>query len=231
MPAFTQCILSSTKPSGKEQNVLKPNGPEWQIVAACVTWMHRACVTSCFKQNTLLTWYCGLYQCFRSQSHKIIWKIQKRYINCGSNVSVCVCVSEKTQCIDIVSVQALTCAPLSAHCLMSFCRGHRQGNGRATALLASLFCLLSKHTVQQRFTLSFSCSTQCTFYYRYARARCRGDGMLRHFTESKTTKTTMPRLQWSYEILSGCNYVNRQIFSCYLLVTKQKLSHFTVSQR
>lgn len=55
------------------------------------------------------------------------------------------------------------------------------------------------------------------FYYRYA--HCLSDGRLRPFffllrakEEKQTTKTTTVRLQWSYEILSGTNYVNRQHF-------------------
>lgn len=44
------------------------------------------------ERNTVLTWYCGLYQCFRSQSHKIIWKTEERHISCQPDL-ITACVS------------------------------------------------------------------------------------------------------------------------------------------
>lgn len=40
--------------------------------------------------STVLTWYCGLYQCFRSQSHRIIWNTKNKTSNVSWMQTLCI---------------------------------------------------------------------------------------------------------------------------------------------
>lgn len=127
--------FAKPKISEKELNVLRVieirDHSIWKdLYYLCDTRMIRAHVPLHYKntqaeRNTILTWYCGLYQCFKSQSHKIIWKTQGRHIKCQSNVIIVyvhnreykMCLHRKSTGFDLCSTFKHT---------ITFQRGHWQ---------------------------------------------------------------------------------------------------------
>lgn len=67
-------------------------------VCLCVVLVLTQACTQTHKRERRLTWYCGLYQCFRSQSHKIICKTQRHTQQKGSvNWCFTTCKIQNTQ--------------------------------------------------------------------------------------------------------------------------------------
>lgn len=160
--------------------------------------------------NTALTWYCGLYQCFRSQSHKIIWKIQDRHIKCHSNgVFVYVFVHNTEYRVYFAWKEHKNvglCCTFQHTALWLF----SEGTGRSetsSQLLVYSACYLN---TQYGYVAPHDALSTTGMHTALVTAVW---GLsLRAKEEKQTTKTTIVRLQWSYEILSDNNYVNRQHF-------------------
>lgn len=163
-----------------------------------------------------LTWYCGLYQCFRSQSHKIIWKTQERHISYQSCIVIIfVCVHNREY-------------EMHLHRKFDLCSSFRtiphdfsvRGTSRSVTewqnfLLVDSACSLNtwcSNSLHWEFPAPHDALSTTGMRMHAALATADRGLSLKAKEEKQTTKTTMVRRQWNCEILSGSNYVNQLHF-------------------
>lgn len=72
-----RALLNLGSVRGVEENAGRLYLAERACLHVCVVFVFTKARTQTHERERRLTWYCGLYQCFRSQSHKIICKTQR----------------------------------------------------------------------------------------------------------------------------------------------------------
>lgn len=154
--------------------------------------------------STVLTWYCGLYQCFRSQSHRIIWNTKNRH-RMSVKCNFCVHLHMQKCILHGRSTDS------ASETLLGFHRGHCQARHWLPPLVHAVIWI---HTVA---TVYFEDFLDCMMHVRLQvctpprqgqTVACDWQGK----EEKKATEMAAARLQWGCEILSGNSYVNRQHF-------------------